>query len=148
MNIVKEALNELNVLDETKFIRNDKFYNHYKKHTANDFKEYFFETSDELLEPMSEDEYDDNADLLSKEPVYSSDINDSHDVVGFMTKSGAIIKYRKSMSEIVIYKAKEDWAHTLTYYKIKSYPPHHRYKELLSRDYGRELTPEDDKYNQ
>lgn len=134
-------------LDETHFDKNSNFYRHYNDHVAKDYNEYFTETSDELFEPMTSDEYDNYADTLSKEVVNTSDYRASDDVVGFMSKSGRIIKYRKSLDEIVIYVCKEGNSKTITYYKAKSYPKHHRYRELLSRDYLRELTPEDDKYN-
>ena len=134
-------------LDETHFDRNSTFYRHYSEHVAKNYSEFFRETDDELFEPMTEDQYDQFADELTKEPVTTSDYRTSDNVVGFMSKSGRIIKYRKSLDEIVVYVCNKNDAKTVTYYKAKSHPKHHRYRELLSRDYLIELTPEDDKYN-
>ena len=92
--------------------------------------------------------YNKNGHMLTKEPVYSSSLTDSHDVVGYMSVSGRIVKYKKSTGELVIYVAKKDDQATISYYlTLGAEDGHKRYLSLLSRDYLRELMPEDDMYN-
>lgn len=135
-------------LDETRFERNDSFYDHYDRHVAKNWPEYFMEQEDELFEPMSEDDYDDAADFLSKQKVTTSRANGPERFVGFVTKDGRILKYGKELDEIVVYVAKSPSnAKTITYYKMSHGRANRRYQKLLSRDYAREITPEDDKYN-
>lgn len=127
--------------------RSDHFYNHYREHVANNYDEYFRETTDEIFEPMTEDEYDNYAHELSQQPVYSSDYNDNHDVIGFVTTDGRILKFRKSLSDIVIYRADRWRQYTITYYKVNNNNQRNRYERLKNRDYLREIVPEDDYYN-
>ena len=137
----------LRPLSETHFIRNQNFFDHFNKHVAKNYKEYFLEVEDELFEPMSPDEYDEYAHELSQEPVYTSDIDSQHDVVGFVSKDSRIIKYRKSLSEIVVYKAEKDDAVTISYYKLRTTPNHSRYNKIKNKYYLREIDPLDDFYN-
>ena len=120
-------------LSETHFIRNQTFLDHFDKHVAKNYKEYFLEVEDELFEPMSPDEYDEYAHELSQEPVYTSDVDSSYDVVGFASKDGRLIKYRKSLSELVVYKAEKDDAVTISYYKLRTTPDHSRYNKIKNR---------------
>lgn len=134
-------------LDETHFIRNQTFLDHFDKHVAKNYREYFLEVEDELFEPMSPDEYDEYAHKLSQEPVYTSNVDSSYDVIGFVSKDGRIIKYRKSLSEIVVYKAEKDDVVTISYYKLRTTPNHQRYKKIKNKYYLREIDPLDDFYN-
>jgi hypothetical protein len=133
-------------LTETKFIRDTKFKDHIDKHVAKDWNTYYFERNFELLPPMSEDEYDESADILSKKPVRTSNIDSEDRYVGFVCKSGKIIKYDKLLRDLVIYVCNPSVARTVTYYQCNSLQ-HNRYKRLFEREYAREITPEDDKYN-
>ena len=133
-------------LNETKFIRNDKFKDHVDKHVAKDWNTYYFDRSFELLPPMDEDEYDDAADILTKKPVSTSDINSEDRYVGFVSKSGKIVKYDKILGEMVIYICHKTASSTITYYQCNGLT-HNRYKRILDREYDREITPDDDKYN-
>ena len=133
-------------LTETRFVRDTKFRDHIDKHVAKDWNEYYFERSFELLPLMSEDEYDEAADILSKKPVLTSDIESSERYVGFVSTSGKIIKYDKLIRDLVIYVCNSSTARTITYYQCNS-EQHNRYKRLYEREYAREITPEDEKYN-
>lgn len=93
-------------LNETRFKRIVSFVQHYMKHVANSWSEYFFETNDEHFEPMSQDEYDDAADKLSKRRVRTSNVDSPDMCVGFVASNGRIVKYGKSLDEIVIYVSK------------------------------------------
>lgn len=142
-----ENFSDNNRLNETHFVKNKSFYDHFDKHVAKNYSEYFLETEDELFEPMSPDQYDQYAHELSQEPIYTSDVDSGHDVVGFISSDGRIIKYRKSLSEIVVYVAKENDRTTISYYKLKTDDNHTRYRRLLSRWFIREYDPIDDYYN-
>lgn len=144
MSNIKEALEELNKLEETKFQNKMQGMNHHYKHTAMNWEEYVNDEGDELLEPMSYEEYDSYADELSKIPVNTSNINSKDDVVGFVTTDDRIIKARKSLRDIVVYKCRLNDQTTLSYYQAKDVKD--RYKRLL-KYYKREITPEDDFYN-
>ena len=143
MNIIHEMMQELNRLDETHFSRNN-LERHYDQHVATDYYDYFMDETDELFDPISPEEYDMDADSLSKEPVKTSAVNSSDDVIGYVTIGGRIVKYRKSTGELVVYKATKDDAATISYYKASS---PNSYLRKIKRDYGREIFPEDDYYN-
>lgn len=130
-------------IDETRFSERN-LNIHHDRHTSKTWSQYFRDVDDELLEPMSKKEYDDSADELSKQPVYSSDLNSKYDVVGFVGTRGRIIKYRKSTNELVVYVADLNDAATITYYKTGN---NYRYKRLRDKEYLREIKPEDDYYN-
>ena len=135
-------------LNETRFKRNDSFVQHYLKHVANSWSEYFFETTDEHFEPMSQDEYDDAADKLSKRRVRTSNVDSPDMYVGFVASNGRIVKYGKSLDEIVIYVSKSPVnSNTVTYYKLNHLRAKRRYNELKAKDYVREINEMDDKYN-
>ena len=55
-------------------MKDSNFINHYEKHVAKSFPEYFAEERDELFEPMTPEEYDEYAHILSQEPVYTSSV--------------------------------------------------------------------------
>ena len=134
-------------LFETHFTeRNGYFYDHYRRHVAADYNQYFRETEDSLFEPMTEDEYDEYAHQLSQQPVYSSDYDDAHNVIGFVTTDNRIVKFGKQLSEVVVYRADRWNPHTITYYKVAHARQRERYNSLM-RDYFREILPEDDYYN-
>lgn len=133
-------------LNETKFIRNDKFKDHVDKHVAKDWQAYYSDRSFELLPPMTDDEYDEAADTLTKKPVYTSNVDSEDRYVGFVSKSGKIVKYDKTLSEMVIYACDKTSANTITYYQCSGFT-HARYKRIFDREYAREITPDDDKYN-
>ena len=142
-----ELVEVFNKLNETHFIRDDNFINHYDKHVSKDYNQYFLELEDELFEPMTQDEYDEYAHKLSQAPVFTSNVDSDYDVVGFVDDRGRILKYRKSLSELVVYVAEKDDAATISYYKLKTTPNHNRYRRLLNRYYKREIEPLDDYYN-
>lgn len=145
MKIIKKQ-SEKTELSETKFHRNAAFDYHFNKHVAQDWPIYFLERDYELLPPMTKDEYDNDADLLTKQSVRTSDIDAVDRYVGFVTKSGRIVKYDKNLRELVIYVSNSVEACTVTYYQCNG-DTHARYRRLLDREYEREITPEDDKYN-
>lgn len=133
-------------LTETNFVRDSKFKDHIDKHVAKDWNEYYFERNFELLPPMSEDEYDEAAHELTKKIVQTSDINSEDRYVGFVSKSGRIIKYDKALSELVIYISTPSVACTVTYYQCNG-KQHARYKRLYAREYAREISFEDELNN-
>lgn len=135
------------IISETHFVRGVQFLNHFNKHVAKNYSEYFLETADELFEPMSPDEYDQYAHRLSQQPVYTSDVDSAFNVVGFVGKNNRLIKYNKLLSELVVYVADKDDAVTISYYKLKTTSDHSRYRRLLTNQYVRELEPLDDFYN-
>ena len=104
-------------LYETHFQKNDAFYVHFDKHVAKNYSQYFREKEDELFEPMSPKQYDGYAHKLTQEPIYTSNVDSDDDVVGFVSSNDRIIKYRKSLSEVVVYVAKENDKATISYYK-------------------------------
>ena len=135
-------------LDETHFIRNDKFKDHYDNHVAKDYYQYLTDTSEESLEPMSMDDYDNNGDILSKAKVDTSDFDKASRYVGFVMQDGRILKCDKLLNEIVIYicKSPKNQA-TITYYQVTSYKLKNRYERLKAKHYHRDIIPNDDKYN-
>lgn len=136
------------LLNETRFSRGKSLDDHYKKHVADTWSEYFFEEDDEIFEPMSADEYDDCAHDLSVAKVKTSDVNSSDQYVGFVMRSGKILKFGKKFDEIVIYDARtKESARTVTYYKVRHKTAKWRYQELKNKHYIREITDEDEKYN-
>lgn len=60
-------------------------------------------------------EYDNNGDKLSKEKVHTSNLGSMDDIIGFISKTGAIVKYRKSTRELVLYRASPTAAFTISY---------------------------------
>ena len=143
-----ELVEVLQCLKEAHFIRDNNFINHYEKHVSKDYSQYFLEFEDELFEPMTPDQYDEYAHILSQEPVYTSNVDSDYDVVGFVDSRGRILKYRKSLSELVVYVADKNDAATISYYKLKTTPNHDRYRRLINRYYKREIEPLDDYYNE
>lgn len=141
MNI-KEVLRALDKLEETHF-EGPNLKRHHDAHVAKDFKTYFADETDELFDPISEEEYDIGADNLSKQPVYTSNLDSTDDVIGFVTTTGRIVKYRKSTKELVVYVAERDNNATISYYRAEP-ASYMRKKRNL---YGREIQPEDDFYN-
>lgn len=135
-------------LNETHFKKNDKFYDHYRKHVATSWHEYFEETTDEIFEPMDEDEYDQYAHELTLKHVSCSDFDSSNNYIGFVTKDDRIVKFGKNLDELVIYKCKQPWdTNTITYYKLNHTRAKERYNRLKSLNYKRDITSEDDRYN-
>lgn len=131
-------------LTETHFERNDKFYAHHQKHTA---KQDDIKIDDELFPPMSAEEYDKKAHLLSIKKVTTSNYDSASRYVGFVTDNDKIIKLDKQDGELVIYCCKSPTdANTLTYYKIKKGTEKERYNRLL-KHYKRDITIEDDIFN-
>lgn len=139
---------KFHLLTETHFSERNlnKHYNE-RQHTAKDWKEFFSDISDELLPPMTASEYDDRADEISKKPVRTSSLKSGDTYVGFMGKDSRIVKYDTVTGELVVYvSTSPSNSETITYYKADTFNNHKRYRKLL-KDYVRELTPEDDKYN-
>lgn len=133
------------ILNETRFLRDDRFVRHFEKHTAKSWSEYFFETKDELFEPMTQDEYDDFADELSKRCVFTSNVYTDDQYVGFVMDDGKILKYGKLLDEIVIYDAKTpNTTRTVTYYKLNHSRARKRYLAIKNKHYHREITSADD----
>ena len=143
MNYIRETLKELDRLEETRFSKGNRD-RHYNIHVAKNYYDYFTDMSDELLDPMSPEEYDDYADELSKMPVRTSDINSPDNIVGYVTTDDRIVKYNKKTNELVVYKATKDDAATISFYKTAGPGS---YLRKIKRDYGREIVPEDDYYN-
>ena len=139
---------KIHKLNETHFIRNDKFKYHYDNHVAKEYNQYLTDTSEESLEPMSPDEYDNNGDILSKAKVDTSDFDKAERYVGFVMQDGRILKCDKLLNEIVIYicKSPNNQA-TITYYQVAPYRIKNRYERLKAKHYYRDIVPEDDKYN-
>lgn len=133
-------------LTETRFDRNRAFDDHFDKHVAKDWRTYFLERQYELLPPMEKSQYDEAADLLTKQQVITSDIESNNRYVGFVTESGRILKYDKTTYELVLYVCNSTEACTITYYHCGGIN-HARYKRIFNREYAREITPEDDMYN-
>lgn len=136
------------LLHETRFAKTNTFKHHYDRHVAKDYNQYFSELENELIEPMSMDEYDDNGDILSKVTVKTSDFNTDDRYVGFVMDNGRILKCDKELSEIVIYKsASPKDNNTITYYKVDSFRLDDRYQRLKRKHYFRDIIADDDKYN-
>lgn len=136
------------VLNETHFSKRnlDKHYNE-RHHVAKDWKEFYSEMADEILPPMTPEEYDERADEISKEVVKTSNANSDDTYIGFMGKNNRIVKYDTNTGELVVYVSESPSnSETITYYKSSTFNNHKRYRKLM-KDYVRELTPEDDKYN-
>lgn len=138
----REALKALDKLEETHF-ESPNLEIHHKQHVAKDLKTYLTDETDELFDPISKEEYDANADKLSKQPVYTSDLSSADDVVGFVTTKGRIVKYKKSTKEMVAYIAEKDNNATISYYRAEP-ASYMRKKRNL---YAREIKPDDDFYN-
>lgn len=135
-------------LDETHFIRNDKFKAHYDNHVAKDYYKYFTDTDEESLVPMTMDEYDDNGDILSKAEVITSDFDEAKRYVGFAMQDGRILKCDKLCGEIVIYVCKSPHNQaTITYYQVAPHRIKQRYEKLKTKHYYRDIVLDDDKYN-
>ena len=136
------------LINETRFAKNDSFKHHYDRHVAKDYKHYFNEIENELIEPMSMDDYDNNGDALSKITIKTSDFFSKDRYVGFVMNDGRILKCDKLLSEIVIYISKSPSnSNTITYYKADNFRLKERYLRLKKKHYNREITPEDDKFN-
>lgn len=123
---------------------------HHDKHVAKDESDYIENkhVANKKFPNMSKKEYNRKGHLLSQQPVYGSELSDSHDVIGFMNINGRLVKYRKSTGELVIYVAERSNQATVSYYlTLGAEDGHKRYKNLLKRDYLREIIPEDDYFN-
>lgn len=141
LKVVKEDRN----LEETFFLPS-KIDGHYEKHVAKDWNQYLFdEDSEELLDPMTKEEYDAYGDELSKQPVRTSDLNSSDRYIGFVEKTGEIVKYDKWAHILIVYAARPNFRATFSLYK--STDDDDRYRRLLKKTYAREIQPEDDFYN-
>lgn len=140
-------------LDETYF----EPYNrtrHYQDHVAPDMYSYLHDDSDdELFDPeMTEEEYDKLADALSKKPVKTSNVDSSDRYVGYVMfdekrNKEKIVKYDKQEGLLVAYVCNPQEQVTVSFMKVNRFNNHKRYRNLLRRDYKREITPEDDLYN-
>lgn len=139
----------MNRLEETRF-RPSMINRHYNKHVAKDMHQYLFDDTDELFDPISEKEYDDEGDKLSKLPAYTSDYSSKDDVIGFVGLNNYgeenIYKFRKSQQDLIIYKADKDSAYTITYFKTAG-TGRAKYERLKRKHYLREIQPDDDFYN-
>ena len=149
MKTIREYFDELDKLEETTF-KPSSLNDHYNKHVAKDLKQYLLDETDELFDPISIEEYNNEGDKLSKIPVNTSEYNSDDDVIGFVGlgthNKKLIYKFRKSQGDLIIYKADKDAAYTLTYFKAAS-NGRVRYERLKRKHYLREITPEDDYYN-
>ena len=145
-----EIFSKLNELDETYFDKS-KLAAHHAKHVAPTIRDYLFDLSDESLDPMTQEEYDERGNKLSQEPVYSSDYDSDEDVIGFYGVDDlgreSVYKFRKSTSELVIYYANYKSAKTVSYYKVQTSTQKQRYNKLKAKYYIRDILPEDDYYN-
>lgn len=150
MTWIKEGLYQLKDLDETHF-RKDKLDSHYDNHVSKNSIQYLLDFRDELFEPMDKETYDKNGDELSKQKVNSSNYESQDDVIGFVGKNNVgeecVYKFRKSTSDLVIYKSNKNFAYTLTYFKVSTESQKERYNKLKRKHYLRDVTPEDDLYN-
>lgn len=134
-------------IDETHFQKGASLDSHYNRHVSSDWEGYWSDTTDEYIEPMSKDEYDENADKLSKQKVRTSKFDTNDRYIGFFTNNGRILKFDKLLNEVVVYKCTENDSATITYYKVSFEHPKYRYKKLFNKWYGRELTDADDEFN-
>ena len=143
------ALKLYNDLDET-FLKGKNLDVHYDDHVAKDESDYkaHEHTSNKKFKPMSKQDYNDHGNELSQQPVYSSSLSDTHDVIGYYTINGRVVKYRKSTGELIAYKAIYDDQATISYYQTLGAEDNHAsYSRKIRRDYLREILPEDDYYN-
>lgn len=127
---------------------------HYQGHVALDMYSYLHDDEDdELFDPeMTEEEYDKLADTLSKQPVKTSNVDSSDRYVGYVMfddrrKKEKIVKYDKKEGLLVAYVCNPQEQATVSFMKVNRFNNHKRYRNLLKRDYVREITPEDDLYN-
>ena len=149
LKVVKDE----DLLDETYFSPYNR-KKHYNDHKADSLYRYLHDDeADELFDPeMTEEEYDRLGDWLSKRPVKTSDVNSSDRFVGYValdgrTGSERIIKYDKQEGMLVVYVCTPQEQLTISFMKVNRFNNHKRYRNLLKRDYEREITPEDDLYN-
>lgn len=131
-------------LEETFFLPS-KLDGHYEKHVAKDWETFLDDESGELLDPMTKEEYDSYGDELSKQPVKTSKLSSGDRYVGFVEKTGEIVKYDTHSHILIVYAARPNFQATFSLYK--STDDNDRYKRLLRKTYEREITPEDDYYN-
>lgn len=140
---MKLKLVEDKELDETYFLPS-KLKPHWEKHVAPNWEVYLEDESEELLDPMTMEEYDKYGDELSKQPIKTSKLDTSDRYVGFVETTGEIVKYDKAANILIIYTARPNFQATFSLYKTKN---DDRYERLLNKTYAREYTSEDDKYN-
>lgn len=137
----KEIWESLENLDETHFSPN---YGreHYNKHVAKDLTQYLVTDLDnDLIDPISYEEYDREADELSKQIVRTSRTDRGERYIGFRSKDGKNIKFDTETNMLVVYVTDVSTPFTVSYYLV---PDIKTYLIRLHRDYLRELTPEDD----
>ena len=125
--------------------------NHYEKHVAPNLYSYLSDEDDETLFPMTQQEYNEEANRLSKQEISTSDYSSEDNYIGFYGKDAlnrpSIYKFDKKNSTLVIYYANELNAKTVSYYKMKTQNQKERYERLKRKHYIRELTMQDDLYN-
>lgn len=135
------------VLDETRFT-DVNLQKHYSNHVAKDWISYYLDLSGELLDPMSEEEYNAEGDRLSKVKVTTSDYDKAGRYVGFVAKDGRVIKIDKLYNEAVVYISKSPSnSNTISLYGISPSGLKSRYERLKKAGYLRDITADDDKYN-
>lgn len=118
---------------------------HHSKHVAKDLGQYLFDDDKgELLPPMELIEYDMEAHKLSLQPVKTSDINSEDDVVGFVNTADRVVKYRKSLNDLVMYKVDTAHPFTVTYYATDCLANNDRYIRMLAKEYKREISDRDE----
>ena len=139
---------KVRVIDETYMVGKN-LDKHYDNHVAKDDADFekYEHTPNKKFAYMTKRDYNKRGNELSKQRVYSSELSDSHDVIGYYNIDGRIVKYRKSTGELIAYKATKDDQATISYYlTLGEEDGHSSYKRKKKRDYLRELMPEDDKY--
>lgn len=94
--ILKE--DNLTKLDEVLFNNKYELAKHFIKHVPLTPED----TNGSKFDHMTVEKYDEAADKLSESPAGPAR-SEEHDVVGFITRNGRYIKYKKSTQEFVVY---------------------------------------------
>lgn len=142
-----KILSDEEFLDETYFPNKKSLQKHYDDHVAKTMNGYNKNGGKTLFPPMSMQDYDDLGDTKSKENVTSSNLNSPDDCIGFVQKSGDIVKYNRKNNTVVVYNTNPPKPHTVTFYKVKN---DNKYRNLMAgngdpgRGYARDYKPEDD----
>lgn len=139
------------VIDNTKLYYQDFWDNSFNESLNEDFpdaqhrEEHFSKhcvdgDSNEFSRSEYEDEYfyEAAANRLARTRAYTSDLNAPDEVVGFIQRDGAFVKYNKRTSGLVKFKPDRRFGGNvkiITYYKATP----QRYKDIYNRKYYKEF---------
>lgn len=75
---------KIKVIDET-YLKGKNLDDHYKNHVAKDDADYekYEHTPSKKFRHTGKDDYNRHGHYLTQQPVYSSELSDSHDVIGY-----------------------------------------------------------------